>query len=165
MDEGPLSDERLRQFAYDPHVCSDNAHRSMAVELIAARHRIAQLELALSTQPRALVCCDGQCGGGRSRGGIPHGLTAIGGGGGRSYPPGVVPYPSGGGGGTLNGRPIAAEALRLRKSGATFQEIADALAMSPSAAREFVTKAIEDAAKRGAEPLHPNDAGQEKPDV
>lgn len=40
----PLTDERLRQLAYDEYVCIDESGRAMAVELLAARARIAELE-------------------------------------------------------------------------------------------------------------------------
>lgn len=38
-----LTDERLRQLAYDEYVCINETGRAMAVELIAARARIAEI--------------------------------------------------------------------------------------------------------------------------
>lgn len=40
----PLTDERLKQIAYDDIVCASEQMRAMAVELIAARARIAELK-------------------------------------------------------------------------------------------------------------------------
>ena len=42
----PLTDDRLRQLAYDDMVCINDSGRAMAVELLAARARIAELEAA-----------------------------------------------------------------------------------------------------------------------
>lgn len=39
----PLTDERLRQLAYDEYVCINETGRAMAVELLAARGRITKL--------------------------------------------------------------------------------------------------------------------------
>lgn len=39
----PLTDERLRQLAYDDMVCISDSGRAMAVELIAARAAIARV--------------------------------------------------------------------------------------------------------------------------
>lgn len=40
----PLTDERLRQLAYDDMVCTNANERAMAAELLTARARIAELE-------------------------------------------------------------------------------------------------------------------------
>lgn len=42
----PLTDERLRQLAYDDMVCTNDNERAMAVELLAARVRIAWMNKA-----------------------------------------------------------------------------------------------------------------------
>lgn len=42
----PLTDERLRQLAYDDMVCTNANERAMAAELLSARARIAELEAA-----------------------------------------------------------------------------------------------------------------------
>jgi hypothetical protein len=41
-----LTDERLRQLAYDDMVCTNANERAMAAELLSARARIAELEAA-----------------------------------------------------------------------------------------------------------------------
>jgi len=43
----PLTDDRLRQLAYDDMVCTNANERAMAAELLAARARIAELERCL----------------------------------------------------------------------------------------------------------------------
>ncbi|WP_043737765.1 hypothetical protein [Nocardia asiatica] len=42
----PLTDERLRQLAYDDMVCTNDNERAMAAEVLSARTRIAELEAA-----------------------------------------------------------------------------------------------------------------------
>jgi hypothetical protein len=46
----PLTDERLRQLAYDDMVCTNANEQAMAAELLSARARVAELEAALDAK-------------------------------------------------------------------------------------------------------------------